>query len=89
MNYIFLAEQEGESSAASFSDIPPYALLNSTPTAAKSCCSDSGMESCPGSRYGTMFGLLTESLGEIESKWCAGGFPVLIYPKSSRMPKES
>jgi len=89
MNYIFLAEQGEESSAASFSDIPPYALSNSTPTAGKSCCNDSGMESCPGSPYGTMFGLLTESLGEIESKWCAGGFPVLIYPKSSRMPKES
>ena len=88
MSYTYLQDAGEESSAESFSDIPPYALLNSTPTAGKSCCSDSGMESCPGSPSGMTLKPLTESLGEIASKWCAGGFPALIYPKQNRTQME-
>ena len=89
MSYTYLQDAGEESSAASFSDIPPYALLNSTPTAGKSCCSDSGMESCPGSPSGMTLKPFTESLGEIASKWCAGVFPALIYPKQNRTQMES
>ena len=87
MSYTYLQDAGEESSAASFSDITLFAPLKSNPTAARYYSKDSAKESCHDFQYGTMFGPLMESLGEIASKWCAAVFPALIYPKSSKTPK--
>lgn len=55
MSYTYLQEQGEESSADSFSDIPPYVLSRLNLTAEKSCCNGSEMESSHDSQYGMTF----------------------------------
>jgi hypothetical protein len=63
MSYIYLQEQGEVSSAASFADIPPFALSRLNLTHGKSYCSDNETESCLSSRSGTTLPLSTENLG--------------------------
>ncbi len=74
MSYTYLLEQGEESSAASFSDIPPSVLSRLNLTAEKSCSKDSGTESCQSSRSGMMSPPSTELRGEERSMSSAGGF---------------
>lgn len=67
MSYTYLLEQGEESSAASFSDIPPSVLLRLNLTAEKSCSKGSGTESCQSSQSGMMSPPLTELRGEEKS----------------------
>ena len=73
MSYTYLLEQGEESSAASFSDIPPSVLLRLNLTAEKSCSKGSGTESCQSSRSGAMSAPSTELRGEERSMSCAEG----------------
>lgn len=75
MSYTFLQEQGEESSAECFSDIPAFVLSRLNLTAARSCSSDSGTESCHYSRYGMMSARSTERHGGEPSMSC-----VLEYP---------
>ena len=72
MSYTYLLEQGEESSAASFSDIPPYVLSRLNLTAGKSCSKGSGTESCQSSQSGTMSPPSTELRGEEKSMSSAG-----------------
>jgi hypothetical protein len=63
MSYTYLLEQGEESSAASFSDIPPSVLSRLNLTAEKSYSKDNGTASCPSSQSGTMFAPSTANLG--------------------------
>ena len=67
MSYTYLQESGEESSAASFSDIPPSVLLNLNLTADESYSKDSGTESCPSSQSGVMSQPLTANLGAEKS----------------------
>lgn len=62
------------SSAASFLDIPPYALLKSNPTVERCYCSDSGMEFCRDSPSGMTSAPLMEPRGVEEWMLFAEGF---------------
>ncbi len=64
---------EGESSAASFSDIPPSVLLKLNLTVGACCSSASEMESSPDSRSGMTFATSTASRGADSSMLCAAG----------------
>lgn len=64
MSYIYLQEQEGESSAECFSDIPVYVLSRLNLTAEKSSYKGSETECCQNSQSGTMCEPLTASRGE-------------------------
>jgi hypothetical protein len=64
--------QEGESSVASFSDIPPFVLSRLNLTPEKSSCRDSGTESCPGSQSGMMCEPSTGGLGAGKGAGIAG-----------------
>jgi hypothetical protein len=64
MSYTYLLEQGEESSAASFADIPQFALSRLNLTHEKSCCRDNEMESCPSSQFGMMCEPLMENRGE-------------------------
>jgi len=77
--HLFAGCGGGVSSAESFSDIPPSALLNLTPTADRSCCSDNGTESFPASRSGTTCGPSMEGRGEGKST----SSPVDFHAKTS------
>jgi hypothetical protein len=57
-------EQEAESSAECFSDIPAFALSRSNSSAGASCFNGSGMESCHASQSGTTSGLSMDDRGE-------------------------
>lgn len=52
MSYTYLQEQGEESSAASFADIPQFALSNGTSTHARSCLPDSETDACHDSQSG-------------------------------------
>lgn len=67
-------DAEGVYWAASFSDIPAYALSRSTPTAEKSSSNGNGTESCHDSQSGKTFELLTGDRGEEGSMPFAEGF---------------
>ena len=67
MSYTYLLEQGEESSAASFSDIPPFVLSRLNLTAEKSCSKGSGTESCQSFQYGTMSPPSTELRGKEKS----------------------
>lgn len=82
MSYTYLLEQGEESSAASFSDIPPYVLSRLNLTAGKSCSKGSGTESCQSSPSGTMSPPSTELRGEERSMSSQGVFLV----KTSQAP---
>jgi len=71
MSYTFLQEQGEESSAASFSDIPPYVLSRLNLTAGKFCCSGNATESCPSSLSGTTCEHSTADRGEDSLTLCA------------------
>lgn len=64
MSYIYLQEQEGESSAECFSDIPAYVLSRLNLSAEKSFYKDKETECCQSSQSGTMCEPLTEGRGE-------------------------
>ena len=64
MSYTYLLEQGEESSAAYFSDIPPFVLSRLNLTAGKSCSKGSGTESCQSSQSGMMSPHSTELHGE-------------------------
>lgn len=64
MSYIYLQEQEGESSAECFSDIPVYVLSRLNLIAEKSFYKDKETECCQSSQSGTMCEPLTASRGE-------------------------
>lgn len=76
MSYTYLLEQGAESSAASFSDIPASVLSRLNLTAAKSCCKDNAMASCPSSPSGTTCEPSTENRGEDSLMSSAEDFPV-------------
>jgi len=67
MSYTYLLASGEESSAGTFSDIPPCVLLNLTPTAGTSFCKDNGIGHFQDSPSGTMSRHLTENLGEERS----------------------
>jgi len=71
MSYTYLQEQGEESSAASFSDIPPYVLSRLNLTAGKSCSNVNATASCPSFQSGTMCGHSTADLGADSSMLCA------------------
>jgi hypothetical protein len=73
MSYTYLQEQGAVSSAASFSDIPPYVLSRLNLTAEGCCSNGNATESCQSSQSGTMCEPLTEPLGAERSMSCAGG----------------
>jgi len=75
MSYTYLLEQEEESSAECFSDIPASALSSGTSTPARSCLPDNETDACHASQSGTMCKLSTASLGEGVSMSCAEDFP--------------
>jgi hypothetical protein len=64
MSYTYLLEQEEESSAECFSDIPASVLSKLNLTLEKSCCSDNETESCQSFQSGTMSQPLMESHGK-------------------------
>ena len=74
MSYTYLLEQGEESSAASFSDIPPYVLSRLNLTAGKSYSKGSGTESCQSSQFGAMSAPSTELRGEEKSMSSQGVF---------------
>lgn len=67
MSYIYLQEQEGESSAESYSDIPQYVLSRLNLTAKKYYCNGNETESCQNSQSGTMCEHSTADRGEGKS----------------------
>ena len=67
MSYTYLLEQGEESSAASFSDIPPFVLSRLNLTAEKSCSKGSGTASCQSSQSGMMSPHLMELRGKERS----------------------
>lgn len=67
MSYIYLQEQEGESSAECFSDIPAYVLSRLNLIAEKSFYKDKETEFFRNSQSGTMCEPLTASRGEEKS----------------------
>ena len=73
MSYTYLLEQGEESSAASFSDIPPYVLLRLNLTAGESCSKGSGTASCQSSQSGMMSPPSMGNHGEARSMSAAGG----------------
>ncbi len=75
-----------ESSAASFSDIPLYALSRLKLTQEKSYSKDSGTESYQSSLSGTTLEPLTESLGEDSLTLSVEGSPakILAQPEKAR-----
>lgn len=79
MSYIYLQEQGEESSAESFSDIPPSVLSRLNLTAEKSSCSGSATESCPNSPSGMMLRRLTGFRGETWLTWYVADSPVRTY----------
>lgn len=91
MSYIYLQEQEGESSAECFSGMPAYVLSRLNLTAEKSCCRGSGTESCRASRYGTMCGLSTAGRGGARSTSSAADSPARTSaaPAGARESAES
>jgi len=75
MSYTYLQGPGGVSSAESFSDIPAYVLLRLNLTADKSCCNDSGTESCQGFQSGMTCELSTGGHGAGTSISCAEASP--------------
>ena len=71
-----------------YSDTNPSAQSRSNPIASKSYTHGKKTVSFLGFQFTAILGHLTESLGKIASKWCAGGFPALIYPKQNRTQME-
>jgi hypothetical protein len=63
MSYTYLQAQGAESSAASYSDIDPYALSRLTQPVERCCCNGNATESCLGSPSGTMCEPSTVGLG--------------------------
>ena len=90
MSYTYLLEQEEESSAECFSDIPASALSSGTSTPARSCLPDNETDACHASQSGTMCKLSTASLGEGVSMSCAEDFPArtLAQPERAQESKE-
>ncbi len=70
MSYTYLLEQEEESSAEFFSDIPASVLSRLNPTAEKSCSNGSEMESCQSSQYGMTCEHSTANRGEEKLMSC-------------------
>jgi len=89
MSYTYLLESGEESSVDTFSDIPLYVLSRLNLTAERFSSNGNETASYLSSQSGTMSPPLTEGRGEEMSMWLQGGFPAPIYPRSSRMPKES
>jgi hypothetical protein len=67
MSYTYLLEQGEESSAASFSDIPPSVLSRLNLTAEKSYSKDNETASCQSFQSGIMSQPSTENIGEEKS----------------------
>lgn len=81
MSYIFLLEQGAVSSAECFSDIPVSVLSRLNLIAGKSCCNDSEMESCRGSRSGMTCERSMADHGEELSMSCAVDSRARTYPR--------
>lgn len=79
MSYIYLQEQEGESSAECFSDIPAYVLSRLNLIAEKSYSKGSAMESCQNSQSGTMCEPLTAGRGGEKLTSSVADSPVKTY----------
>jgi len=82
MSYTYLLEQEEESSAECFSDIPVSVLLKLNLTLEKSCCSDNEMGSCQNFQSGTMSQPLMESHGKDTSMSFAEDFLARTFPSA-------
>lgn len=76
MSYTYLLGQGEESSAASFSDIPPSVLSRLNPTAAEFCSNGNETECCHNFRSGTTCEPLTAHLGEGALTSLQGDSPV-------------
>ena len=92
MSYTYLLEQGEESSAAYFSDIPPFVLSRLNLTAEKSCSKGSETESCQSSQFGMMSQPSMELIGEEKSMSSAGDshaptFHVPVKARESKVKK--
>lgn len=85
MSYTYLQGPGAESLADNFSDIEPFVRSRLSLTAERSCCSGSGMESCPGSRSGTTCERSTGDLG-VESSM---SFAADSHVKTSAQPERA
>jgi hypothetical protein len=85
MSYTYLLEQGEESSAASFSAIPAYALSKSKSIPAKSCCSGSATDACHDSQSGTTSPHSTATPGEAASMSSAA----VSRAKTSAQPEKA
>lgn len=88
MSYTYLQEQGEESSADSFSDIPPSVLSRLSLTVEKSCCNGNEMESSQDSQYGTTFARSTVDPGGDTLTSLRADSPVKTYPQPEKA-KES
>lgn len=87
MSFTYLLGQGEESSAACFSDIPASVLSRLNLIPGPSCSSANAMESCRGSRSGTMSALSMDGPGEDSLMSCAGDFPARILVQPGRGPE--
>lgn len=87
MSFTYLQAQGEESSAACFSDIPASVLSRLNLIPGPSCSSDSAMESCRGSRSGTMSALSTDGPGEDSLISCVEDSPARILVQPGRGPE--
>ena len=84
MSYTYLQEQGGESSAASFLDIPASALSNGTHTRGASYSLDSGTGHYRDSLSGMTFRRSMDCRGAVASMSCAAVSRVRTYPQRAR-----
>ena len=84
MSYIYLQEQEGESSAECYSDIPVYVLSRLNLIADKSCCSDNATESCQNFQSGTTCEHSTVNRGAGKSIASVADFPAQTSPLAAK-----
>jgi len=84
MSYTYLQERGEESSAESFSDIPPYVLSRLNLIAEKSCSNDNGTEYCQSSQSGTTCEPSMGSHGEEKSMSFAEDSRVRTYPPQEK-----
>jgi hypothetical protein len=91
MSYTYLQEQGEESSAVTFSDIPPSVLSRLNLTAERFSSSVNETESSQGSQSGMMSQPLTEGHGEEKSMSCAGDSlaKTSVAPGGGRVSTES
>ena len=85
MSYTYLQGPGAESSAECFSDIEPFVRSKLNLTAERSCCNDSGTESCRGSRSGTTCERSTDVPGGESSMSSVAG----SLAKTSALPERA